>query len=146
MSVPMAVRFNVLRRDGFRCRYCGKSAPEGAILEIDHVVPRALGGTDDPTNLVACCGECNMGKGTGPAKGGTAPTGVAFSCPTRLRVAAVAVHMDMPYRRMLQIWRDAGAITPPPERGDSRWMKIGAEMGVQRALAEELGHDLNKSA
>ena len=36
-------------------------------LTVDHVVPVALGGSDDPSNLVAACHDCNMGKGsTGP--------------------------------------------------------------------------------
>jgi hypothetical protein len=56
------VRYEVLRRDGNRCRYCGNTAAEGATLTIDHVVPVALGGGDDPSNLVAACRDCNAGK------------------------------------------------------------------------------------
>lgn len=63
MAVSKRVRFEVLRRDGFRCTYCGLTAPEtGAGLTIDHVIPSALGGTDAPTNLVAACRDCNSGK------------------------------------------------------------------------------------
>jgi hypothetical protein len=36
------------------------------VLEIDHVVPRAEGGTDDEINLVASCWECNRGKSSVP--------------------------------------------------------------------------------
>lgn len=62
-TVPSRVRFEVLRRDGFRCRYCGTPAPEtGAGLTVDHVIPVALGGTNDPQNLVAACVKCNAGK------------------------------------------------------------------------------------
>ena len=32
-------------------------------LVIDHVVPRALGGTDDPSNLCAACYRCNEYRG-----------------------------------------------------------------------------------
>lgn len=54
-------RFDILRRDGFRCRYCGKQAAE-AELHVDHLRPRAEGGTDHPSNLVTACADCNGGK------------------------------------------------------------------------------------
>ena len=57
-------RFAVLERDGFKCRYCGKGAKQNAVLHVDHVHPRAAGGTDDLDNLVAACQECNRGKGS----------------------------------------------------------------------------------
>lgn len=61
MSVTKRVRFEVLRRDNHACRYCGGAAPQ-VRLTVDHVVPTALGGSDDPANLVAACVECNSGK------------------------------------------------------------------------------------
>lgn len=61
MSVSKRLRFEIFRRDNNACRYCGASAPE-ATLTIDHVVPVTLGGTDDPTNLVTACKDCNSGK------------------------------------------------------------------------------------
>jgi hypothetical protein len=54
-------RFDILRRDGFRCRYCGVQSGE-AELHVDHLRPRAEGGTDHPSNLVTACAECNGGK------------------------------------------------------------------------------------
>lgn len=60
-STGKRVRFEVLKRDGFRCRYCGANAAS-TILHVDHVVPVAEGGTDDPENLVAACADCNLGK------------------------------------------------------------------------------------
>lgn len=59
--VPRRLRFEVLRRDNHTCRYCGASAPDVELV-VDHVVPRALGGTNDPSNLVTACRECNSGK------------------------------------------------------------------------------------
>jgi CRISPR/Cas system Type II protein with McrA/HNH and RuvC-like nuclease domain len=61
MSVGAGARFRVLRKCSFRCRYCGKPASETQ-LEIDHVLPKACGGTDHEDNLVAACGDCNRGK------------------------------------------------------------------------------------
>jgi len=60
------LRFEILRRDNFTCRYCGASAPHTA-LAIDHVIPVVLGGGDDPTNLVTACIDCNAGKTSMPA-------------------------------------------------------------------------------
>lgn len=62
MTISKRARFEVLRRDGHRCRYCGGSVESGAVLTVDHVVPVALGGGDDPSNLVAACRDCNAGK------------------------------------------------------------------------------------
>lgn len=36
-------------------------------LHVDHVTPVALGGTDDPSNLVTACADCNGGKSATPA-------------------------------------------------------------------------------
>lgn len=51
-------RRGVLRRDGGRCAYCGKSAST-----VDHVMPRSRGGANSWANLVACCQTCNARKG-----------------------------------------------------------------------------------
>src|SRR5690242_4103490 len=63
MPVTKRTRYEVLKRDNHTCRYCGATAPD-AILTIDHVTPVALGGTDDPSNLVTACRDCNYGKGS----------------------------------------------------------------------------------
>ena len=55
------LRFEVFKRDGFTCRYCGKRPPE-TVLEVDHIIPRSKGGTDIIENLVTSCFECNRGK------------------------------------------------------------------------------------
>jgi hypothetical protein len=54
------VRQYVLTRDGHQCAYC---AAKGVPLEIEHVVPRARGGSNRPSNLVAACVPCNQRKG-----------------------------------------------------------------------------------
>ena len=50
----------ILRRDGYRCQYCGRETSQ---LTIDHVVPRYRGGPHSWENLVAACPECNRRKG-----------------------------------------------------------------------------------
>lgn len=54
-----ALRWKVLNRDGFRCCYCGSSGGDGlSKIEIDHVVPKAWGGTDVLANLRTSCMSC----------------------------------------------------------------------------------------
>ncbi len=55
------IRFEVFKRDSFKCQYCGKSAPE-VILNVDHISPVAKGGENDILNLITSCFECNSGK------------------------------------------------------------------------------------
>lgn len=57
-----SLRYEVLKRAGFRCELCGVSADERAI-EVDHIVPRKHGGEDNLTNLQALCFKCNANKG-----------------------------------------------------------------------------------
>lgn len=61
MAVSKRLRYEVLHRDNFACRYCAAAAPD-VVLTVDHVTPTALGGPDDPGNLVTACGDCNSGK------------------------------------------------------------------------------------
>lgn len=65
MAVSRRLRFEILRRDGHACRYCGAKAPD-ATLTVDHVIPVALGGGDEPNNLVTACTDCNSGKSSMP--------------------------------------------------------------------------------
>ena len=60
--ISPGLRFKVLKRDGFRCQYCGRSAKDGAVLEVDHIIPKSKGGTNDMDNLITACRECNRGK------------------------------------------------------------------------------------
>lgn len=60
-GVTPRIRFAVLERDRFRCRYCGATA-EDARLVIDHILPVAVGGSDDMDNLATACDLCNAGK------------------------------------------------------------------------------------
>lgn len=54
-------RFEVFKRDGFVCQYCGNHPPS-VILEVDHIEPVSKGGTNLIDNLVTACFDCNRGK------------------------------------------------------------------------------------
>lgn len=61
MAVSHRTRFEVFKRDNFTCQYCGRITPE-VILEVDHIIARAAGGSDDMINLRTSCYDCNRGK------------------------------------------------------------------------------------
>jgi 5-methylcytosine-specific restriction endonuclease McrA len=54
-------RRGVLARDRETCQYCGMQ-PGRTHLTIDHVLPRAHGGTTNWENVVAACAACNHRK------------------------------------------------------------------------------------
>ena len=55
------LRYDVLKRAAFHCELCGISADIKA-LEVDHIIPRNHGGTDDLDNLQSLCYSCNAMK------------------------------------------------------------------------------------
>lgn len=91
-AISSALRKEVLKRDGYRCRYCGLPLIDAAVrktakalyptavpwsgkttteqhagfqvfwLQFDHVVPHSHGGRSDMDNVVASCAACNYGK------------------------------------------------------------------------------------
>lgn len=61
-AIPKKLRFEVFKRDSFKCQYCGIT-PNQEILQVDHIVPVAEGGENDIDNLITSCQPCNIGKG-----------------------------------------------------------------------------------
>lgn len=61
-AISKKVRFEVFKRDSFKCQYCGKSAPE-VVLHVDHLKPVSKGGDNEIFNLITSCADCNGGKG-----------------------------------------------------------------------------------
>ena len=59
--VSGTLRYEILKRAHYRCELCGVSAEHKA-LEVDHIVPRNHGGSDEPHNLQALCYSCNAMK------------------------------------------------------------------------------------
>lgn len=69
-------RHTVGERDGWGCAYCrtptecghGACNPAAPVpATLDHVLPKARGGTDRLSNMVISCGPCNSEKGDGDA-------------------------------------------------------------------------------
>lgn len=61
-SLSKKLRFEVFKRDGFKCQYCG-AHPPSVLLHVDHIIAVAAGGLNAIDNLVAACESCNLGKG-----------------------------------------------------------------------------------
>jgi hypothetical protein len=60
-ALSKSIRFEVFKRDSFKCQYCGGEAPN-VLLHVDHIEPVSKGGTNDITNLITSCEPCNNGK------------------------------------------------------------------------------------
>lgn len=56
------LRYTILKRDGFRCKLCGRTADDGVKLHVDHIIPVSKGGESVPENLRTLCEDCNLGK------------------------------------------------------------------------------------
>ena len=58
-------RYQVLTRLGARCQACGVTPAQGAIMNVDHIVPisKAWERRLDMTNMQVLCASCNRGKG-----------------------------------------------------------------------------------
>ncbi|SDO83426.1 HNH endonuclease [Ralstonia sp. 25mfcol4.1] len=64
-AIGQRVRYDVLKRDGYRCTLCGASPVEDAetVLEVDHKVHVSKGGGSELSNLRTLCRQCNNGRG-----------------------------------------------------------------------------------
>lgn len=139
MAVSKRLRFEILRRDNHTCYYCGRKPPE-VELTIDHVLPQALGGTDDATNLVTCCKECNSGK-TSVAPGSALVARVdedALRWSAAMQAAIVKAGEDhdavAAYRnQFLEAWNDYKQPAPL----DENW-RISVETFRTRGLPLEI--------
>lgn len=113
MALSARLRYEILRRDGFRCQACGASPSEQPIeLHVDHVVPLALGGTDDATNLQALCQACNLGKGSTSPSDSHVDTIVDKVEEERVAVESYATHVDEVESRFRLIWEQHGPDQP----------------------------------
>ena len=94
-------RQNIYLRDNFRCQYCGARV-SSAELNLDHVIPRSLGGQTTWENIVTCCIPCNV------RKGGRTPESARMrliSKPTRpARLPGLAITLNLQHSP--ESWRD----------------------------------------
>lgn len=77
-SLPAWAKRGIFYRDKGRCIGCSKDMTgvvvTGEEIHYDHIVPLAVGGTNDPTNFQILCRECNLSKGIGTFTSEAYPT------------------------------------------------------------------------
>lgn len=89
-STGKRLRFEIFKRDGFRCLYCGATPVEKA-LRADHVIPVAQGGPTEAENLVTSCFDCNAGKAAVPLE-------------ERALVSSIAAEADREHAEQIFEW------------------------------------------
>ena len=67
-AIPRKLRQQILQRDNHTCVLCGQPANV-----VDHIAPRAWGGSDHPDNLQSICERCSRRKSS--SEGGQGPRG-----------------------------------------------------------------------
>lgn len=106
-STGKKLRFEIFKRDGFRCVYCG-ATPVQKVLRIDHVVPVADGGDNSADNLVTACHDCNSGKGAVPLDRSALTGGPSLS-PEAMREHAEQIREYLSAQKELDAARKAVA-------------------------------------
>ena len=59
-QIDQTIAWKVYKRDGYRCRYCGREGP----LTVDHIDLWEDGGATVEQNLVSACRRCNKTRGS----------------------------------------------------------------------------------
>ena len=141
VSISKGVRFEVFKRDGFTCQYCGATPPK-AILHVDHINPVKLGGGNNRDNLITACDHCNLGKSARPLS--RVPKSLeekaAEVAEREAQIAGYAEVMDAARERLEDdVWRVAEELQPGASEGYSRDRLNGikhfvAKLGVYEAL------------
>jgi hypothetical protein len=137
MTVSRRLRYEVLRRDGFACRYCHRS---DIPLEVDHVIPESLGGTTVPENLVVACADCNAGKASSTPDAtivaGVTDDALRWAAAMREAAAIQAANRNALANycdQFLENWPGIGPTLQLPNtwRDDlARWFELGIEIEV----------------
>lgn len=52
----------ILKRDGYLCQSCKREGITTRATQVDHIVNKAQGGTDEPGNLESICRRCHRAK------------------------------------------------------------------------------------
>ena len=94
-------RQNLYLRDGGKCQYCGSPFLQKE-LTYDHVVPRSKGGETEWTNVVTCCGTCNL------KKGGRTPeeAGMALIRRPKVPIWIPLLPMSLGLKETPEPWKD----------------------------------------
>lgn len=121
--VSTRLRFEIFKRDGFACQYCGATPPR-VVLHVDHINPVKLGGDNSPENLITACEKCNQGKSAVPLQ--SVPKSLSQKAKEvserEAQIAGYAKVMDAARERLeSDTWRVIEILSPgASEKGYSR--------------------------
>jgi hypothetical protein len=99
------VRARILKRDSGLCQVCKRLGLITQGNEVDHILPKHLGGTDDDTNLQTICKPCHRAKTQAEA---TASRGL------QTRNSGPAAALAAPFQALDQAATQGGMKSPPP--------------------------------
>lgn len=148
MSVSKKTRFEIFKRDGYTCQYCGRKPSDDVVLEVDHIHPRSEGGTDEEINLTTACFDCNRGKSNrklGDFK--PRPDADLKSLEMQQEMAEVRRYLQAKeekeslYRelreKLLDVWREyIGGQYIPHRRQFDTWLAVFSPEEIERAFAK----------
>lgn len=97
----------------FTCEYCGRDllgSLESYQFQLDHIVPKHLGGSDDRANLAVCCWYCNFHlkrKWDPRERAGQSGSRIRLISEVRKYVAEVRIrrNSDLDHARSIAGWR-----------------------------------------
>ena len=121
-SAWVKLRLTILKRDGYLCQQCLSQGRPTPATEVDHIRPKAKGGTDDAENLQSLCNPCHYAKTRADTRRGVAvgidgwpagPERHGYSIPDGVRPSAIPVML----------------ITGPPASGKSHYIRQHAQPG-----------------
>ena len=142
IAISKKIRFEIFKRDGFVCHYCGAHPPQ-VILQVDHIVPVKGDGPNDMDNLVTSCQPCNIGKGA------RSLSAIPQTLSAKAKIIAEREAQLLGYQEIMdsrrdriedEMWRVAEVIQPgSSESGMSRdWLggikRFNADLGVNEVL------------
>lgn len=140
IGISKKTRFEVFKRDGFVCQYCG-AHPPGAVLEPDHINPVANGGGNELDNLVTACFACNRGKAARllTAVPQSLASKAAETKEREAQLAGYAEVMEAKRRRLdVDVWRVLNTMSPSADsvpRDQYRSVQMFVErLGVHAVL------------
>jgi len=143
-AVGKRTRFEVFKRDGFTCQYCGRRPPD-VTLECDHITPVSKGGGNDPLNLITACRDCNAGKAAvelGDVR--PSPDAEAMRLEVEQQIAEVRGYQEAAARldeKMCELvdglgnlWRHEFRTSHAPLDDISAWVRVYGPGEVRTAL------------
>jgi diadenosine tetraphosphate (Ap4A) HIT family hydrolase len=146
LDISGDLRYAVLRRAGFHCELCGVSADQRA-LEVEQILLRKHGGSDELENLQALCSKCSAGTG-----GGTDLRKIRESYDQRkqgCRFCEVAA-APVAFNALAYAIRDGNPVTPlhsliiPRRHVESFFDLHGAERNAIFALLDEMKSEIQR--